>query len=101
MQVMAAGAIPVILADGWRLPFDEVIDWITISVRIPEEGWPSLIERLHGITIEQACVMREKVIEAFDHYFSTFRAQFDGLLEQLSQTILTPQEMCRHRSSSS
>lgn len=38
-QVLAAGAIPVILADDWVLPFSGLVDWDSIAVRIPEKSW--------------------------------------------------------------
>ena len=36
-EALSAGAIPVILADGLVLPFDELINWNAISIRIPED----------------------------------------------------------------
>ena len=37
MELLSAGLIPVNIADGLRLPFDQVIDWPSIVVTIPEE----------------------------------------------------------------
>ena len=33
---MLAGAVPVLLADGWILPFSELLDWDSFAVRLDE-----------------------------------------------------------------
>ena len=35
-EVMLAGAVPVILSNGWVLPFSEFLDWDSFSVRLDE-----------------------------------------------------------------
>ncbi|KAJ8605951.1 hypothetical protein CTAYLR_010799 [Chrysophaeum taylorii] len=37
LEAVGAGAIPVIVSDGLTLPFENVIDWEDIVVRIPED----------------------------------------------------------------
>ena len=36
LEIMSSGVIPIVLADGWVPPFDEIIDWPSASVFIPE-----------------------------------------------------------------
>lgn len=36
LEAVGAGAIPVIVADGLTLPFENIIDWDSLVVRIPE-----------------------------------------------------------------
>jgi glucuronyl/N-acetylglucosaminyl transferase EXT1 len=36
LEALQAGCVPVLLADGWALPFSSVIDWSLASVRADE-----------------------------------------------------------------
>lgn len=38
LEVMARGSIPVILSDGWVLPFDRTVDWPSLSVRVQHDA---------------------------------------------------------------
>jgi glucuronyl/N-acetylglucosaminyl transferase EXT1 len=39
LQSMRFGAIPVIFADGYVLPFSELLDWTSFSLTLPEQLW--------------------------------------------------------------
>eukprot|EP00899_Mesostigma_viride_P005380 jgi/Mesvir1/14843/Mv05465-RA.1 len=43
------GCIPVIVADKWALPFEELLPWDRFSVRIPEGQLGTLVATLKGI----------------------------------------------------
>lgn len=48
-ETLNGGAIPVLLAEGWRLPLDELVDWEQVTVQRPEamsRDVPALIESL-------------------------------------------------------
>lgn len=46
LEAISFGCIPVILADGWVLPFDRSITWPSMSLVVPEAEIPSLSDRL-------------------------------------------------------
>ncbi len=47
-ESLAAGCIPVLLADGVELPLQNILPWDDMLVRVPEadaQNWPSYVER--------------------------------------------------------
>jgi hypothetical protein len=63
LEVMARGSIPVILSDGWVLPFDRLLDWDAIALRVHQDAVaqiPAILGSLRRDEIErrQACVRR-------------------------------------------
>jgi len=52
LETMARGAIPVVLSDGWVLPFDRLIDWANCSVRFHHEAVHRIPETLRAFMPE-------------------------------------------------
>ncbi len=49
LEIMARGAIPIVLSDGWVLPFDRLIDWESAALRFHHDAVlqiPPLLEAL-------------------------------------------------------
>ena len=82
-EALSAGAIPVILADGLVLPFDELIAWEGISIRIPEARAHDFKGILQAIPREEACAMRERTHTIYKRHLSTTSKQLDSLVEVL------------------
>ena len=82
MEALNGGSIPVILAEGWELPLNELIDWEQISVQRPEalgldpEALVSSLPRDH-LTIEGT---RSKVREVYSQIFETQEQRLTSLL---------------------
>jgi len=53
-EVMFAGCIPVILSDGISLPFDDLLDWTSFSLKWPmAEVSPWLIQHLEDLLVNR------------------------------------------------
>ena len=81
---MLAGAIPVILADEYVLPFSEVIDWQELSVHWPYARVSSLVPYLRTFRPERICAMRRRARQAWDDHFATADAQAHTLVRALA-----------------
>eukprot|EP00439_Symbiodinium_sp_Y106_P060090 s1416_g8.t2 len=73
LEVLSGGSIPVIMAEGWKLPYAEVIDWEQISVERPERlgsDPQSLVESLPRDATRIAAT-RQRVKQVFETHLRT------------------------------
>lgn len=62
-EIMSAGAIPVVYADNWLLPFNEhIIDWSKCAVFISESDYSKTGEILRSISVEKRCDMQKWLV---------------------------------------
>mmetsp|Transcript_26176 Transcript_26176/g.55233 ORF Transcript_26176/g.55233 Transcript_26176/m.55233 type:complete len:426 (+) Transcript_26176:213-1490(+) len=70
-EILSAGAVPVVYADGWLPPFNEhVIDWSKCAVFIPESEYGKTAEILRAIPEEKRCEMQRCALDAWDKFVS-------------------------------
>jgi glucuronyl/N-acetylglucosaminyl transferase EXT1 len=86
VEMMSAGAIPVIFADHWVLPLDRTIPWSEIAVILPEEDARIAVELLSSISTEKRCQMRTKMMEMYDKYLATGEGVISGLVKGIQAT---------------
>ncbi|KFM64862.1 Exostosin-2, partial [Stegodyphus mimosarum] len=86
-DAMQAGCIPVIVADGYILPFSEVIDWKRASITIFEENLSDLIHILKSVSDEKISEMRQQVCFLWEQYFSSMKNIVSTVLEILNGRI--------------
>merc|ERR1712113_1250214 len=48
-EAMAAGAVPIIIAPGYVLPFEDILDWRTFSLRVEPQDAGRLFDIIKGI----------------------------------------------------
>ncbi|XP_076078732.1 exostosin-2-like isoform X1 [Mytilus galloprovincialis] len=70
-DVMSAGCIPVIVADGYILPFSEVLDWKRIAVTVLEDDLENMIQILESYSQEKIYELRQQVNFIWQKYFSS------------------------------
>ena len=73
MEALAAGCIPVIIADSYILPYSEVVDWKRISIQIYEENLPKLMDILRAVSISRLEEMRRNAQFIYQSYFSSMK----------------------------
>tara|TARA_R100001594_G_scaffold139265_1_gene183536 strand:- start:49 stop:972 length:924 start_codon:yes stop_codon:yes gene_type:complete len=64
-ESLRAGAIPILLADTWRLPSVKGVDWEKCTLKIPESEYNTMQDTLQSITPEQEDQMRSLCIKAY------------------------------------
>jgi Exostosin family len=83
-EVLSAGAIPVVHADGWVLPFrKELVDWTKCAVVIPEKDVPQTLEILANITDQERCKMRQACYRIYQKYMATPDKSMAGLVDSV------------------
>lgn len=90
LEVMAGGAIPVILADDWVLPFSELLDWSEFSLSVAEDRCWELPQLLQAISTDQWQVMQQHLQQVYQHYFYSLARQVQTLWQILDQRSLHP-----------
>ncbi|KAK8379154.1 hypothetical protein O3P69_019178 [Scylla paramamosain] len=73
-DAMRAGCVPVIVADGYQMPFSEVIDWREASVQVYEEDLPEVMNILRrDVSVERQGEMQRQVLWLYEQYFATMK----------------------------
>jgi len=85
VETMAFGVIPVIISDDWVLPFEELIPWPSLSVRVREADLAQLPAILHAIPLEEVCAMRMRAFDTYHRYLRTPREWNRGMEEVLAK----------------
>lgn len=73
-DALMAGCIPVIVADGYVLPFSEVIDWKRAAITIREEELSNVLNVLSRYSQPAMRNMRRQATFLWETYFSSMSA---------------------------
>lgn len=84
-EQLSCGAIPVIYADGWVLPFR--LEWSEAAVIIPEHNASHSVEILKAISKEKRCQMRRKGLEFFEKYMKDAKGTIQGVVDRLELQV--------------
>ena len=67
-ELMAHGFIPIVIADGYLRPFEELIDWRGISLHVSEKKVASIPKLIESIPLDQICSMRIAALKTYQRY---------------------------------
>lgn len=79
--------VPVIIADNFSLPFDEVLDWSAFSVIVPEKDIPNLKEILLAISMRRYLSMQINVKMLQKHFLWNPRTMKYDLFHMVLHSI--------------
>ena len=81
LETLRAGCIPVLLSNGWRLPFAEVIDWSEAVIEADERLLLQVPEMLHSIPASRVFALRQQTQVLYDRYLSSVEKIVDTTIE--------------------
>ncbi|CAN8256668.1 unnamed protein product [Cochlearia groenlandica] len=68
VEALYSGCVPVIIADGYVLPFSDVLNWKRFSVHVPISKIKDIKKILEEITEEDYLNMQKRVLEVRKHF---------------------------------
>ena len=87
-EILSAGSVPVVYADGWLPPFNEkVVDWSKCAVFIPEKDFDKTRDILLTISEEEQCNMQKCALHIWDNYASSRAGWLRGLIEVAESSV--------------
>ncbi|XP_012224952.1 exostosin-2 isoform X2 [Linepithema humile] len=87
LDAIAAGCLPVIIADSLMMPFHDVIDWTKAAVLVREVDILLIIQQLKKISPQRIAEMQEQNVWLYDRYFSSMQKITETTLEILADRV--------------
>ncbi|XP_060803730.1 exostosin-1 isoform X2 [Amyelois transitella] len=88
LEALAAGCVPVLLSNGWRLPFDERIDWRRAVIWADERLLLQVPELVRSVPPERILALRQQTQLLWEQYFSSIEKIVFTTVEILLERIL-------------
>uniref|UniRef100_A0A8D9DRV7 glucuronosyl-galactosyl-proteoglycan 4-alpha-N-acetylglucosaminyltransferase n=1 Tax=Cacopsylla melanoneura TaxID=428564 RepID=A0A8D9DRV7_9HEMI len=90
-EALKYGAVPVIIGgDDVNLPYEEVLDWKRIAIRLPVARLPELHLLLRSVPDEDIVSFRHQGRQIFTRYLATLQSQLDTLISVLRDRLNIP-----------
>lgn len=82
LEALSFGCIPIVLSDGWVLPFDRVVPWSEIALHVPEAEVATIPARIAALSPDQIRSMLLTGARIYAEHFSGFDAIVRTLLTE-------------------
>ena len=89
LEVMARGSIPIILSDGWVLPFDRAIEWDKFSLRFHSDAIGLIPGILRRISSQRISEMQTEATQTYREKLQTMEAIVNTLMHEVVGIIET------------
>ena len=81
-EILSSGAIPVVYADGWVLPYNrDVVDWSKVAVLLPQRRMNETMDVLRAIPHETKCQMRKKGFQVYRRFVADSAGRLRAILQ--------------------
>lgn len=87
-DVLMSACIPVIMADGYVLPFEDKVDWNRFSLRIYEHSLSDLMEILKSFSERKVQAMKKQTLYIWQRYFSSMKAIGTTTFQYINERLL-------------
>ncbi|XP_041975092.1 exostosin-1 [Aricia agestis] len=88
LEALAAGCVPVLLSNGWRLPFDERIDWRRAVIWADERLLLQVPELVRSVPPERILALRQQTQVLWEQYFSSIEKIVFTTIEIIFERIM-------------
>ena len=83
-EILSAGAIPVVFADGWIMPYtSDVVDWNDVAILLPQGDVNRTVDIMRSYSDDRMCEMHITVLQFYDEYVRDSHARLRGILKVL------------------
>ncbi|KAF7662124.1 hypothetical protein LDENG_00245620 [Lucifuga dentata] len=88
LEALQAACVPVMLSNGWELPFSEIIDWNTAAVIGDERLLLQIPTTVHSIHQDKILSLRQQTQFLWEAYFSSVEKIVLTTLEIIQDRVL-------------
>jgi hypothetical protein len=89
-EALAWGCIPIVLSDGWMLPFDRQISWASAALHVPESLIPAMGDLLSKFPPDRIAALQAEGQRVYRRHFSSIDAEVESLLVELERAFNFP-----------
>ncbi|XP_064483993.1 exostosin-1-like [Ornithodoros turicata] len=89
LEALQAGCVPVVLANGWELPFSEVIDWSRAALRADERLLLQVPDVLRSLSRRHVHQLKQQSQLLWETYFSSVDKIALTVIEILRERVQT------------
>ncbi|KAK1417223.1 hypothetical protein QVD17_26348 [Tagetes erecta] len=86
-EAIYTGCVPVVIKEGYVLPYSDVLDWSQFSVQVPVDKIPKIKKILEEIPFSKYMEMQKKVIEVQKHFKVNLPAKEFDVLHMILHSV--------------